>query len=674
MKKNALFPQLNGFVHGGDYNPDQWFDYPDIFEKDIELMKEAHINCVSLGIFSWATYEPREGEYHFEWLHNVMDRLYENGIYTILATPSGARPAWLDEKYPDAMRVDEYGVRNKHNARHNHCMSSENYRRLVHDMDTMLAERFSSHPGLLMWHLSNEYGGYCYCDACKKKFREYLAERFHNDIHELNEAWWTAFWSHTYTSFDQIEPPYSNGERSVIGLLQEWRRFSTQNATDFMRKEIEALRAVNPSVPVTTNLMAPFNDYDYRVFSKPLDAVSWDSYPRFHNDYETLEDTFLRNAFYHNMMRGLKKDRPFMLMESAPGLVNWTPFNKYKRPGIHKLACMQAVACGSDSVQYFQIRKGRGGYEQFHGALIDHCGTDDTRIFREVKEVGEDLKRIRDIAGTLADNKIALVFDWDNGWSIDEVRAFSDETKKYSETCIGFYKELMRMGLETDIIGPRDDWSGYKAIIAPMLFMVSEQTAKTIRDYVANGGTVLFTYISGCVNENLLCHLGGFPGAGLKEVFGIVSEETDTLYPSDRNRVTAGGNAFEVFDYQELLRVKGAETLYTYTDDYVAGEAAVTRNLFGKGKAYYVGCRMHLRDMRPILAAVAADAGLVPENVPEGVEHHMRYGDGVGYSFWLNIGGKPVKIPGVRGKDLLSAKEIDGNETLEPNGVWIIQQ
>ena len=258
MEKNILFPKLNGFVHGGDYNPEQWLDRPDILEEDIRMMKKAGVNCVTLGVFSWSVYEPKEGEFHFEWLKKIMDSLYENGIYTILATPSGARPAWLDKKYPEAMRVGKNGQRNHHGVRHNHCMSSPEYRKKTALMDKLLAEKFGQHPGLIMWHVSNELGGECYCPLCVERFQKYLNEQFDHEIDKLNQAWWTTFWSHRYNDFDQIEPPFANGEGSIMGLNLEWKRFTTWNMNDFMNSEgtIERL-AAEPGIIKVKN---PFGD------------------------------------------------------------------------------------------------------------------------------------------------------------------------------------------------------------------------------------------------------------------------------------------------------------------------------------------------------------------------------------------------------------------------------
>lgn len=673
MEKKILFPQAGGFLHGGDYNPEQWLDRPDILEEDVRLMKKAGVNSATLGVFSWSVLEPVEGEFHFEWLEAIIDRLYQNGIYTVLSTPSGARPAWLDEAYPEAMRVDKTGMRAHHGGRHNHCMSSPVYREKVALIDRKLAEHFGSHPGVIMYHISNEFSGECYCPHCVKKFRTWLADKYDHDIEKLNAAWWTTFWSHRYNSFEQIEPPFVNGETSVMGLNLDWKRFTTWNTNDFMKAEIEVLHSVTPDIPTTANLMRLFGGLDYRKMAPDMDVVSWDNYPTFHNDWETLADTMKETAFQHAVMRSLKRGKPFMMMESAPGLVNWQPVNKLKRPGVHRLACLQAVACGSDSVQYFQWRKGRGSYEQFHGAVVDHIGTDDTRVFREVAEVGELLKKIAPAAGTTVKPRAALLFDWDNRWAIDDAKAFSQASKKYEETCIDIWKAFFRLGVDMDVVGSDEDLSGYDVVAAPMLYMLQPGTAENLKKFVERGGQLLATYCTGYVNQEQLCFLGGFPGDGLKDLFGIVSEEIDSLYPSDRNWILLeDGSCWEVRDYAEVLRVQDAKVLGTYADDFYKGSAALTCKDYGKGRAYYVAARTGAEEMLPLFEKILTDAGIPVRMLPEGVECHVRSGESGSYAFYLNGTSRPVNVSGVKGKDLVTDVEIEDVLMLPAYGVAVV--
>ncbi|MCD8380747.1 MAG: beta-galactosidase [Lachnospiraceae bacterium] len=674
MEKHILFPKVGTFVHGGDYNPDQWLDRPDILKADKRLMKEAGVNSVTRGVFAWSTLEPKKDEFHFEWMKEIMDNLYENGIYTILATPSGAKPAWLDEEYPEALRVDHRGQRRLHGVRHNPCMSSLKLRARVRIIDRKLAENFGSHPGLIMYHISNELGGTCFCPLCAARFRQYLSDKFDHDIEKLNHAWWAKFWSHEYSSFDQIEPPFENGETSMMGLNLEWKRFTTWNMNDFMTDEIRTLKEVSPDIPVTTNFMDFFYGLDYRKMAPGLDAISWDSYPAFHNDYESFADTMYRNAFNHALMRSMKPDRPFMLMESAPGLPNWHEYNKMKRPGVHKLACLQAVANGSDTVQYFQWRQGRGSYEQFHGAVVGHKGTGETRIFKEVAEVGEILKKISPVAGTLVKARAALLVDWDNRWAIDDVMALSRRTKQYDRLCRDIWTAFEEMGIEMDIVASDSDLSAYDVAVAPMLYLLQPGTAQNLKDFVARGGQLLATYFTGYVDDNQLCYLGGFPGDGLAELFGVESEEIDTLYPSDHNSmVFEDGTAWDVKDYAEVLNLKGADVLAVYESDYYQGKPALTRHNYGDGRAYYIAARVSAEQMKPLFSRMAQDAGISVKDLPAGVEYHLRTGEEGSYAFYLNDSTEEVTVSGVRGMDLLTDAVIDGELTLPAYGVAVVK-
>ena len=347
-------------MHGGDYNPEQWLDRPEILEIDLERFREAKINTVTLGVFSWAKLEPREGEYHFEWLEQIIDRLYENGISVILATPSGARPHWLADRYPEVLRVNAARQRMLFGGRHNHCLTSPAYRQKVRQIDMQLAKSFGSHPAVKMWHISNEFSGDCHCPLCQEAFRGWLKERYHT-IEALNESWFTTFWSHTYDSFDQVESPSPIGEHSIMGLDLDWKRFVSDQTIDFMEQEIRALREAGADKPTTANLMYRFLQVDYFKLARKIDVVSWDNYPVWHK--RELKETAQRTAFWHDMMRSLKK-RPFLMMESSPGPTNWQDVSKLKRPGILLATSLQSIAHGSDGALYFQMRKSRGAVSE----------------------------------------------------------------------------------------------------------------------------------------------------------------------------------------------------------------------------------------------------------------------------------------------------------------------
>ena len=673
---SVLFPKIPVLLHGGDYNPDQWLDRPDILEEDIKMMKKAGVNTATVGVFSWSALEPQEGNFQFGWLHDIMDKLYENGIYTVLATPTGARPAWMDEKYPSVLRVEKDGRRNHHSGRHNHCMSSLEYRALVEKMDTRLAQEFGSHPGLILWHISNELGGECYCDSCKKRFQEYLREKYHNNIEELNKQWWTSFWSRRFDSFEQIEPPYDNGEHSILGLNLDWKRFNSWNMKDYLAFERRILKKYTPQVPATANFMKLFEQLDYVDLAKEIDIISWDGYPSWNNDYETPADTAAELSFDHAVMRSLKKDKPFMLMESTPSLVNWHSVNKLKRPGILRASSIQTIGCGSDTVQYFQWRKGRGAAEQFHGAVVDHLGRDDTRVFKEVSEVGELLKKLAPVTGSRVASKAAVLFDWSNRWAIKDMQGMAHDTKKYEKEVRKFYNIYLKKGINADIVFPLEDLSSYSLVVLPMYYAVSKEAGAWLKEYVKNGGTVVATYLTAYVNENTLAYLGGFPGAGLGEVFGLYAEELDTLYPTDSNAVLMkDGNKAIVKDYCELIKLTGAEVLGTYESDFYAGMPAVTVHSYGNGKAYYIGTRMEEEDLIKFFTQIWSECGIKEKELPEGVEYLTRTAeDGSTFDFYVNYNAMPVTVQLSKdGTNLLNGEAVSGKVEILPFNAVVVK-
>lgn len=581
------------FIYGGDYNPEQWLDEEGILEEDIRLMKLAHINCVTLGVFSWSSLEPKEGQYQLDWLEDVICRLYENGISTILATPSGARPKWMTNKYPEVLRTTEDRRKNLYGGRHNHCFTSPVYREKVAKINTQLANRFKDNPAVILWHISNEFGGECHCPLCQKAFQTWLKEKYKTP-ENMNHAWWSKFWSHTYEDFSDVESPSSIGETGLHGLLLDWKRFTSDQTIDYMKWEIHALRMAGAKQPVTTNFMYNIPEANYTKMAKEVDIVSWDTYPTWHkyegSDIEVAQD----NGMQHDFMRSLLH-KPYLLMESCPSSTNWQPVSKLKKPGLLHAQSMQALAHGSDSVQYFQIRQSRGSSEKFHGAVIDHYGKEDTRVFREVRKIGEDLESLSEmVCGTTTKATAAILYDVESRWAMEEAQGPRNQGMYYKESVLKNYKALKRMGLDVDVLDCDGDLSGYEIVVAPMLYMLRSNIEEKLKDYVENGGILLGSYFSGVVDENDLCFLGETP-YGLCQVFGFRREEIDGLYDwEEKEFLPVKGNSLGLENIYhcshlfELEKIKTAEPLMTVKGDFYDGYPAVTKNAYGKGWAYCV--------------------------------------------------------------------------------------
>ncbi len=587
MKDTALTPKFPQMLHGGDYNPEQWKDYPEVLRRDIELMREAHINCVSLGIFSWADLEPEEGKFTFEWLDDVIENLWQAGIRVILATPSGARPHWLAQKYEEVLRVDTNGVRHHFGHRHNHCYTSPVYRKYVRIIDQKLAERYASHPAVILWHISNEFGGECFCPLCQDAFRTFLQEKY-GTLDKLNHDWWAHFWSHTYTDWSQIEPPMHIGEGSIHGLSLDWKRFVTKQTTDFMKWEIDTVKAVNPDIPVTANFMEIYvYGLNYYELSKPLDVISWDAYPEWHIGWSDTYPAIVA-SITHDMMRSLKH-RSFLLMENTPSTTNWRGISKHKKPGMHELSLVNAVAHGSDSCLYFQIRQSRGSCEKFHSAVISHTGTSNTRVFREVTKAGSLLETLTPaVYGTTSPAKAALVHDVENKWILDVIQGPRNDGLDYFGTLFCCYHYLWQNGITTDVVDQKTDFSGYDLVILPMQYLFQDGVQDKLRAFVQNGGTLVTTAFTGVVDSHDLCFLGEDTAEKLSDVLGFWVEEVDALYDGEKNSMVWDGKSYDLTELCEVLHLTSAQAEATYTSDYYQGMPVVTCNAFGKGKAYHV--------------------------------------------------------------------------------------
>ena len=586
MKKyiNQIFPH---FLHGGDYNPEQWMDAKEVWDDDMRLMKEANCNEMTLGVFAWSTLEPEEGKFDFSVLDEMIEKIGNNGGKVILSTPTSAAPRWLTKKYPEVIRVLEDGKKSPilfGSSRARFCFTSPKFREKVAVIDKELAIRYANNPTVIAWHLNNEVWGACFCENCKKEFRHFLKTKYQT-IDHLNKTYWAKWSSGEISSFDDIEPPQE--ESQYGGLYLDWKRFTNQSIRSFLAFEASIIKSINPESIVTTNLM-PQRDVDLFGLVPVLDFASVDIYPYwgYHKDIQEAVSA----DWQYDYIRSLKQ-KPFMLMESAPGLVSWMQYNKLHRPGIDTLAGISAVAHGSDSVCYFQFRKSRGACEQYHGAIVDHVGTSNTRVFREIQKTGEILKQIDEICGTEIKSEVAIFYDIESRWALEDAWAFRFHDNGYLEENINYYKTLWDRSISVDFVNADSDFSKYKLLILPMQYLVTAKLKRKLIEYVENGGVLYATYLLGYANENGLTYLGGFPCEELKELFGIWNEEIDTLLNEDVQKIIYQGKEYQAKDFCEIIHLQGAESLATYGSDFYRNQPCFTVHNYGKGRVYYQAFR-----------------------------------------------------------------------------------
>lgn len=674
MVINEKLPKI---WYGGDYNPEQWG--PDVWKEDERMFKLAGIDVATVNVFSWALIQPSEETYDFTQLDETIDRLYKSGVYVCLATSTGAHPAWMARKYPDVLRVDVQGRKRRFGGRHNSCPNSPTYRKYAARLAGKLAERYKDHPGLLIWHVSNEYGGYCYCDNCAAAFRVWLRERY-KTLDELNRVWNTRFWGHTFYDWEEIVVPselseeWGGNRTNFQGISLDYRRFQSESLLECYKLEYDEIKKHTPNVPVTTNLMGFYPELDYFKWAKYMDIVSWDNYP-------SLDTPVSFTAMAHDLMRGLKSGAPFMLMEQTPSQQNWQPYNSLKRPGVMRLWSYQAVARGADTVMFFQLRRSIGACEKYHGAVIEHVGHEHTRVFREVAELGRELEQLGDtLLDARTEAKIGIVYDWENRWAI-ELSSGPTVALNYVNEVHKYYDTLFQMHVESDMVLVEEDFSKYEILIAPVMYMVKPGFAKKVEEFVANGGTFVTTFFSGIVNENDLVTLGGYPGE-LRSVLGIWAEEIDALLPGRTNQIVmkeawgALSGQYECGLLCDLIHAEGAEVLAEYGSDFYQGMPVVTVNQFGKGRAYYVASSPDAAFLQGFLKNLCDEKGIQPLlDAPAGVEVARRVKDGKAFLFLLNHneGAAEVEIGSEGMKDLLAQTEVSGTVQVPGRGVVILE-
>lgn len=655
---------------GGDYNPEQWPEA--VWDEDVELMRRAGVNLVTVGVFAWSLLEPEEGRYEFAWLDSVLDLLHQNGIAVDLATATAAPPPWFSRAYPESLPVTADGVRLSPGSRQGYCPSSPHYRRSAGKLTRVLAERYGNHPAVVLWHVNNEYGCHvarCYCDESAAAFRRWLRARY-GTIDALNEAWGTAFWSQSYARFDEVLPPRATPALGNPAQALDFDRFSSDELLACYLEEKTILREVTPDIPVTTNFMGLFRGADYWRWAPHVDVIADDLYPD-----PADPDAPRAAAMARDLMRSLADGRPWILMEQATSAVNSRPSNAPKAPGQMRALSYQALARGADGILFFQWRQSASGAEKFHSGMLPHAGTD-TRVWREVEQLGSELAGLGAVMGTETRSQAALVFDWDSWWAIEQ-RGLP-ATSSYLALVSRWHAALTDAGLTVDLVRGDGDLTGYPVVIVPSLFVTTDAQAASIDAAARAGSSVLVTDQTGIVDENLRARLGGYLGE-LQSTLGVWIEEfwplagawarpggvpvaeAATVAPTVavRGDVFPGGTTTGA-EWTEALRIHDADVEAVFDGGPLDGWPALTRKTRGEGTAWYLATRPDREGRAAIVRRLIAESGLRVERPLSGdacgpVES-VRRGD---LLFLINHGAGPVTVE-ADGTDVLSGGSARG--------------
>ncbi|WP_090481459.1 beta-galactosidase [Nakamurella panacisegetis] len=667
---DRLTRRLGGrLAFGADYNPEQWPE--SVWPQDIELMTEAGVNLVSVGIFSWALLEPKEGLYEFGWLDRIIDRLHAGGIAVDLANASATPPPWFSRQYPQSLLVDVNGVRRSYGGRQSFCPSSPEYRTAAAALTATIADRYADHPAVAMWHVHNEYGCHnwaCYCDESAVAFRRWLQARY-GELDTLNDAWGTTFWSQRYYDWAEILPPRTPSYNTFANPTQQldFARFSSEELLDCFRAEAAVIRARAPQ-PVTTNFMSFFKPLDYFAWAKEQDLIS--------NDHYRIVDGLGPGGATHDLvmsgdlMRSLSDGAPWLLMEHSTSAVNWQPRNPAKVPGQMISDSLTHLARGADGDLFFQWRASKAGAEKFHSAMLPHAGTDSAR-WREVTQLGAHLKALAPVAGSRVTTKVAIAFDWNAWWGVELDSHPSVDVDMMTQVR-RWHRSLWEQGVVCDFVHPDGDLDPYDLVLAPALYLCTDPGAANLAAVTQRGGTVVVGYFSGIVDENDHIRLGGYPGA-FAELLGVRIEEFSPLLAGGTvTLLDAGGATSTASIWTESITATDAEVISEFVDGPFPGQPAITRRAAGAGSAWYLGTAPETESLGRLLRTVCEQAGIAVPDRPPGLDVVVRQGPSATYSFVVNRAAQAVPIDIDGGTDLLTGESWPFGRLLEPGAVAVI--
>ncbi|SIN89467.1 beta-galactosidase [Agromyces cerinus subsp. cerinus] len=660
--RSGWMPGTSAIRFGGDYNPEQWTR--ETWLEDIELMREAGVNLVSVGIFSWALLEPREGEYDFAFLDEVLDLLAGAGIDVDLGTPTTVPPAWFWRAYPQARPVTRDGVALGFGSRGIVSPSSPEYRRAASAIAERLAERYAQHPAVVMWHVHNEYGApvsESFDEASVANFRHWLAERY-GSLDALNRAWGTTFWGQVYGEWSEIDAPRQSASVSNPAHQLDFKRFSSDALLECFVLERDAIRR-HAAQPITTNFMATScPSVDYWRWAPEVDIVSNDHYLT-----ASRIDAHVMLAMDADFTRSLAAGRPWVLMEHSTSAVNWQPRNVAKRPGELARNSMAHLARGADAIMFFQFRASRFGAEKFHSAMLPHAGRS-SRVWKEVVGLGELVGDLSELRGSRVEASVAVIWSTESFWA-QELEWRPSVDLSHRERLEAFYSELWKLGVTVDFVHPGADLSGYSAVFAPSLYLLDEASTANLRGYVAGGGVLAVSYFSGIVDEFDSVPAGPFPGR-LREVLGLAIEEFQPLREGGLVALTNGSRGAV---WTDEIHLEGAAAVERFVDGPAAGLPAVTRNALGDGAAWYLSTRLDGDELAAFIGGVLADAGLEAAAPPAGLERVIRVaGDGTRYLVAINHAETDAVIAAA-GVDVATGAATDASALVPAGGTRVIR-
>lgn len=625
-------------IIGVDYYPEQWDR--SLWEHDIITMAQTGVKVVRFGEFSWSKLEPREGEFDFEWLDDIMKLCAGAGMGIVMGVPTNCPPQWLYESHPEIVRTGEDGKPLQTGIRGHRCINSPVFVQYARRITTQIVRRYNANRSIVAWQIDNELEAYsCTCPTCRDKFRAWLFEKY-ADIELINKAFGNSVWSGEYSSPQQILPPnaYPKAWQNPA-LCLDWYRFCNDSVVSFIKEIAIAIRKECPKAVLTTNTCFSSNTPDFYKLFGELDFVSYDNYPPIR--LPEYKEQLYSHAFYLDLMRGVR-DQKFWVMEQLSGPTGcWQPMSPAPLPGQLKGYSLQAFAHGADAVIHFRWRTALTGAEMFWHGIFDHSGKPNRR-FEEFTDLCRIAARLGALDNTSIVSEIAIVYSPECSYALSIQPQTEDF--RYVDQLRRFHAAFSRFGANIDVVPPTADLSGYKIVVAPSMFVNRRSATENLYRFVINGGTLVLTCRSGVKDEHNNCIMDDLPTV-FKELVGAEISEYDPIGSMDRTMRDFSGTEYYCREWCDILQPTTARAYCEYADGFYKGCPAVTMNRYCSGVTYYVGT-ISTPDFYEGFVSNLMTQTKIPKlkGLPEGVEVTTRTNGKEEYIFFFNNSDEPAEI------------------------------
>lgn len=632
---------------GVDYYPEHWDE--NMIDEDLENILELNSNVIRIGEFAWHMMEYKEGKYDFSYFDKVIEKAKKKGLKIIFGTPTATMPAWLAKKYPEVLSEDEFNHKRVFGGRRQYCFNSKIYYEYSRKIVEELANHYKNEETIVAWQIDNEFGhegsDLCYCESCKMEFQDYLRKAYDNDINILNEIWGTRFWSQTYNNFEEIPLPTTTITTHNPSLRMEHERFRSLSVEKYCKFQYDLLKEIlGENSLIIHDFSGGYFDksFDFSQVGKHMDIVAYNNYPVWGGQKEPIPPHEIACGL--DFMRGIKNQN-FWITEAIMGAQGHDVIGYLPRPNQAKMWSYQGIAHGCSSLMYFRYRGATKGAEQYCYGILDQDNMK-RRKFYEVQSFFKEMKENEALTQTEVEADVAVVYDYESmaSFRIQKQSFMMD----YKNEVYRLYRPFYENNVNMDVISSDKDFSKYKLLLVPVMIVHKSEVQAKIKEFVKNGGSVVFTFRTAVKDYYNNLTLGQSNPTYYTDLIGGYIEEVESLQEG-QDVTVSGVGLFKGVDglgsvFRDMIRTTTAKSMFVYKDDFFEDLSAITVNEYEKGKVYYIGTGVDNGTMDIVAKNILNENDIETIKSPKGVEVVTRRLNNEEYYFIMNHTDKEQKF------------------------------